>query len=120
MFESNFPVDKGSCDYAELWNAFKRIAAGYSAAEKAALFTGTARSSTDCHRSGLRWGQLPTTSAASCAATLAGLSNGGSAALVPRILARTRPRLAPVSTSFAISDHRAEISASFCHLRPSR
>jgi L-fuconolactonase len=42
MFESNFPVDKGSCSYAALWNAFKRIAAGYSAAEKAALFAGTA------------------------------------------------------------------------------
>ena len=42
MFESNFPVDKGSCDYVQLWNAFKRIAAGYSAAEKAALFAGTA------------------------------------------------------------------------------
>jgi L-fuconolactonase len=42
MFESNFPVDKGSCGYAALWNAFKRIAAGCSAAEKAALFAGTA------------------------------------------------------------------------------
>jgi len=42
MFESNFPVDKGSCDYAALWNAFKRITAGCSAAEKAALFAGTA------------------------------------------------------------------------------
>jgi len=42
MFESNFPVDKGSCSYAALWNAFKRIAAGCSAAEKAALFAGTA------------------------------------------------------------------------------
>src|SRR5438128_644234 len=42
MFESNFPVDKGSCGYAVLWNAFKRIAAGCSAAEKAALFAGTA------------------------------------------------------------------------------
>jgi L-fuconolactonase len=42
MFESNFPVDKGSCSYAALWNAFKRIAAGCSAAEKAALFSGTA------------------------------------------------------------------------------
>jgi L-fuconolactonase len=42
MFESNFPVDKGSCSYAALWNAFKRIAAGGSAAEKAALFAGTA------------------------------------------------------------------------------
>ena len=42
MFESNFPVDKGSCGYAALWNAFKRIAAGYAAAEKTALFAGTA------------------------------------------------------------------------------
>src|SRR5712671_5184983 len=42
MFESNFPVDKGSCSYAALWNAFKRITAGCSAAEKAALFAGTA------------------------------------------------------------------------------
>jgi predicted TIM-barrel fold metal-dependent hydrolase len=42
MFESNFPVDKGSCGYAALWNAFKRIAAGCSAAEKAALFSGAA------------------------------------------------------------------------------
>jgi predicted TIM-barrel fold metal-dependent hydrolase len=43
MFESNFPVDKGSCSYRTLWNAFKRIAAGSSADEKAALFSGTAR-----------------------------------------------------------------------------
>ena len=42
MFESNFPVDKGSCGYAALWNAFKRIAAGHSPAEKYALFAGTA------------------------------------------------------------------------------
>jgi L-fuconolactonase len=42
MFESNFPVDKGSGSYQLFWNAFKRIAAGCSAAEKAALFSGTA------------------------------------------------------------------------------
>jgi L-fuconolactonase len=42
MFESNFPVDKASCSYAVLWNAFKRIAAECSASEKAALFKGTA------------------------------------------------------------------------------
>lgn len=42
MFESNFPVDMGSCTYAALWNAFKRIAHGYSADEKTALFSGTA------------------------------------------------------------------------------
>jgi L-fuconolactonase len=43
MFESNFPVDKGMCSYPVLWNAFKRIAAGYSADEKAALFHRTAQ-----------------------------------------------------------------------------
>lgn len=38
MFESNFPVDKGGYSYAVGWNAFKRIAAGASAEEKADLF----------------------------------------------------------------------------------
>lgn len=42
MYESNFPVDFGTCDYDVLWNAFKRLAAGYSAAEKTALFSATA------------------------------------------------------------------------------
>jgi predicted TIM-barrel fold metal-dependent hydrolase len=42
MFESNFPVDKGMCSYPVLWNAFKRITAGASAQEKAALFHDTA------------------------------------------------------------------------------
>jgi predicted TIM-barrel fold metal-dependent hydrolase len=42
MFESNFPVDSGSCTYPVLWNALKRVAAGYSASEKTALFSGTA------------------------------------------------------------------------------
>jgi predicted TIM-barrel fold metal-dependent hydrolase len=38
MFESNFPVDKASCSYSTLWNAFKRLASGASASEKAKLF----------------------------------------------------------------------------------
>jgi L-fuconolactonase len=42
MFESNFPVDKGMCSYPVVWNAFKRLASKCSAAEKAALFHGTA------------------------------------------------------------------------------
>jgi L-fuconolactonase len=42
MFESNFPPDKQSCGYTELWNAFKRIAASASTNEKTALFSGTA------------------------------------------------------------------------------
>jgi predicted TIM-barrel fold metal-dependent hydrolase len=43
MFESNFPVDSATCSYVRLWNAFKRISAGWSADERAALFAGTAR-----------------------------------------------------------------------------
>ncbi len=43
MFESNFPVDKSNSSYAALWNAFKLIASGASAEEKAALFHDTAR-----------------------------------------------------------------------------
>jgi len=43
MFESNFPVDKASCSYPVLWNAFKRLARRYSEAEKDALFFDTAR-----------------------------------------------------------------------------
>jgi L-fuconolactonase len=42
MFESNFPVDKLSCSYGVLWNAFKRIAQRFSEKEKAALFHDTA------------------------------------------------------------------------------
>jgi len=36
-FESNFPVDKGACSYPVLFNAFKRLASGASASEKADL-----------------------------------------------------------------------------------
>jgi len=43
MFESNFPVDGASCDYATLWNALKRVAAACSPDEKAALFKNNAR-----------------------------------------------------------------------------
>ncbi len=42
MFESNFPVDKASCSYHVLWNAFKRLTAGFGAGDKAALFHDTA------------------------------------------------------------------------------
>jgi predicted TIM-barrel fold metal-dependent hydrolase len=42
MFESNFPPDKGQCSYQVIFNAFKRIAAPYSEAEKTALFQKTA------------------------------------------------------------------------------
>lgn len=43
MFESNFPVDKVSCSYRILWNALKRLAAGLSQEDKAAMFAGNAR-----------------------------------------------------------------------------
>lgn len=43
MFESNFPVDKLSCSAPVLWNAFKKIASGFDAGEKAALFHDTTK-----------------------------------------------------------------------------
>jgi L-fuconolactonase len=43
MFESNFPVDRGACTYATLWNALKRLATTCSKDEKTALFSGTAQ-----------------------------------------------------------------------------
>ncbi len=42
MFESNFPVDKVSYSYNVLYNAFKRLSQGYSAAERGAMFHNTA------------------------------------------------------------------------------
>jgi predicted TIM-barrel fold metal-dependent hydrolase len=38
MFESNFPVDKQSCSYVELWNAFKLATRGLSQDERRDLF----------------------------------------------------------------------------------
>ena len=43
MFESNFPVDMGSCTYPVLWNAFKVLSKQYSVDERTALFSGTAQ-----------------------------------------------------------------------------
>ena len=43
MFESNFPVDKGSYSYPVFWNACKLLAKGASAGEKADLFASTAQ-----------------------------------------------------------------------------
>jgi predicted TIM-barrel fold metal-dependent hydrolase len=42
LFESNFPVDMVTCSYNVLWNSFKRLTAGCSAAEKAKLYHDTA------------------------------------------------------------------------------
>jgi L-fuconolactonase len=42
MFESNFPVDKVGAGYVVLWNAYKRITQGFSAADKRDLFHNTA------------------------------------------------------------------------------
>jgi len=42
MFESNFPPDRQSAEYAVVWNTFKRIAGNWSPSERAMLFHGTA------------------------------------------------------------------------------
>jgi L-fuconolactonase len=43
MVSSNFPVDKAGFGYGTVWNMFKRITAGCSAAEKRLLFSDTAK-----------------------------------------------------------------------------
>jgi predicted TIM-barrel fold metal-dependent hydrolase len=43
MFESNFPVDRATCSYGALWNAFKLVTTACSEDEKTALFSGTAK-----------------------------------------------------------------------------
>jgi L-fuconolactonase len=42
MLESNFPPDKVSFSYNVMYNAFKRLSQGYTAAERAAMFHDTA------------------------------------------------------------------------------
>ena len=42
MFESNFPVDKQSCSYHVLWNAFKKIAEKHTQTDQQWLFHDTA------------------------------------------------------------------------------
>ena len=43
MFESNFPVDKISCSYPVLWNAFKRMSTAFSDDERTKLFHDNAK-----------------------------------------------------------------------------
>lgn len=47
MFESNFPVDRQSCSYAALWNAFKRVTREFSPCERHTLFAATAAATYD-------------------------------------------------------------------------
>src|SRR6201996_3281946 len=42
MFESNFPVDRGMCNYHVLWNAFKKMTRQYSPEERKFMFSKTA------------------------------------------------------------------------------
>ena len=42
MFESNFPVDRFSLSYRTVWNAFKKLIADFTAAERDAMLRGTA------------------------------------------------------------------------------
>ncbi len=44
MFESNFPVDSLSLDYATYWGACRVMAGNYSESEQHDLFAGTAAS----------------------------------------------------------------------------
>lgn len=53
MFEGNFPVDKQSCGYTELWNAFKLATRSLSSDERSDLF----------HRTACRVYRLPDASA---------------------------------------------------------
>lgn len=43
MFESNFPVDKLSLDYATYWDGMRAIADRYDQSDREAMFSGTAR-----------------------------------------------------------------------------
>ena len=38
MFETNYPEDRHLSDFVVLWNAYKRIAAGFSADERSWVF----------------------------------------------------------------------------------
>jgi predicted TIM-barrel fold metal-dependent hydrolase len=42
MFESNFPVDKPTASYVNLWNAFKKLTTDFGRTDREALFGGTA------------------------------------------------------------------------------
>jgi predicted TIM-barrel fold metal-dependent hydrolase len=42
MLESNFPMDRASCSYGVLWNAFKRVTTDRAPTDRAALLHGTA------------------------------------------------------------------------------
>lgn len=42
MFESNFPPDRRNASYVSVWNALKRLTAGFGEAERDRLFHGTA------------------------------------------------------------------------------
>jgi len=42
MFGSNFPVDGLMRDYASLWRAYDEVTAGFSSAERDAMFYATA------------------------------------------------------------------------------
>ena len=43
MFESNFPMDMRAASYGIIWNAFKKIVADFTEAEKQLLFSETAQ-----------------------------------------------------------------------------
>jgi predicted TIM-barrel fold metal-dependent hydrolase len=42
MFESDFPMERLTCSYVNLWNAFKKLTTSMNADERRAIFSGTA------------------------------------------------------------------------------
>jgi predicted TIM-barrel fold metal-dependent hydrolase len=42
MFESDFPIEKLTCSYVNIWNAFKKLTTDLSPTDKSAVFAGTA------------------------------------------------------------------------------
>lgn len=50
MFESNFPIDKRYYSYGVMWNAFKKLAATASAAERRSFSSTPPSAATACRR----------------------------------------------------------------------
>ena len=94
MFESNFPVDRESCSYVVLWNAFKKVSAGYSPAERAELFAGTLRAA----ERRLKAGDLRSGDRVALLHTVRADRGEGARAQTDRARGHGAPRLTPKST----------------------
>jgi predicted TIM-barrel fold metal-dependent hydrolase len=54
MFESNFPVDKGTASYNVVWNTFKKVAKRFSLTEQSSLLCTTAKKTYGLQGAGTR------------------------------------------------------------------